>query len=150
IRETDPPRPSTRLLTLGDRLAEVAQHRHAEPAALGRLIRGDLDWITMKALDKNRQRRYETGKGLTMDNERHLRNEPVLARPPSAVYRLQKAVRRHRVAFAAGTAVTLALLSGIAVSTWQAARATRAKAQAVVEQQRADAQARKASESQQQ
>src|SRR5881409_1444381 len=80
IRETDPPKPSTRLLTLGERLAEVARHRQAEPAALGRLIRGDLDWITMKALEKDRRRRFETVNGLAADIERHLHDEPVVAR----------------------------------------------------------------------
>src|SRR5262249_3449451 len=82
IRETDPPKPSTRLLTLGGQLLELARRRQADPAALTRLIRGDLDWITMKALEKDRRRRYDTVNGLAMDLERHLNHEPVLARPP--------------------------------------------------------------------
>src|SRR5206468_6801804 len=125
IRETDPPKPSTRLLTLGERLAEVVRHRQAEPAALGRLIRGDLDWITMKALEKDRRRRYETVNGLAADIERHLRDEPVVARPPRTLYQLQKVARRHRGAFAAVAAVALALVLGVVISTWQAVRATR-------------------------
>jgi WD40 repeat protein/serine/threonine protein kinase/tetratricopeptide (TPR) repeat protein len=127
IRETDPPKPSTRLLTLGERLADIAKHRHAEPAVLGRLLRGDLDWITMKALEKDRRRRYETVNGLAADIERHLRDQPVTARPPSALYRLQKIAQRHRVAFAGGAAVVFALVFGLAISIWQAVRATRAE-----------------------
>jgi len=138
IRETDPPKPSTRLLTLGERLAEVARQRHAEPTALGRLIRGDLDWITMKALEKDRRRRYETVNGLAADIERHLRDEPVTARPPSAVYRLQKVARRHRVAFAAGSVVAFTLVLGVIISTWQAVRARRAQAAEARERRSAD------------
>src|SRR5215510_13948919 len=95
IRETDPPKPSTRLLTLGGRLAEVAKRRHAEPSALSHLIRGDLDWITMKALEKDRLRRYETVNGLAVDIERHLQNEPIAARPPSKFYRAHRWIRRN-------------------------------------------------------
>jgi serine/threonine protein kinase len=127
IRETDPPKPSTRLLTLGDRLAEVAKHRHVEPAMLSRLVRGDLDWITMKALEKDRQRRYETVNGLAVDLQRHLDNEPVVARPPSNLYRFQKLVRRNKLAFAGASLVTLSLVLGLVATTWQAARATRAE-----------------------
>jgi serine/threonine protein kinase len=147
IRETDPPKPSTRLLSLGDRLAEIAKHRHVEPAALSRLVRGDLDWITMKALEKDRQRRYETVNGLAMDIERYLCNEPVVARPPSALYRLQKTARRHRVAFAASAVVAGILVLGVIVSTWQAVRATRAeREQSRLRQQAETAQANEARE----
>ncbi len=138
IRETDPPKPSTRLLTLGNRLAEVAKHRQAEPATLNRLLRGDLDWITMKALEKDRQRRYETVNGLARDIERHLHHEPVVARPPSTLYRFQKAARRHRVAFTAGAAVAVALVLGVVDSTWQAVRATRAEGEQKRQRERAD------------
>ncbi|HXJ72242.1 MAG TPA: serine/threonine-protein kinase, partial [Candidatus Dormibacteraeota bacterium] len=138
IRETDPPKPSTRLLALGDRLAEVAKQRHAEPAALNRLIRGDLDWITMKALEKDRQRRYETANGLARDIERHLNHEPVFARPASAAYRLQRTFQRHRVSFMAGTVVALALVFAAVVSTWWAVRATRAESEQRSQAQRAD------------
>src|ERR1043166_9294934 len=129
IQETDPPKPSTRLQTLGERLTQVASHRHTEPVSLTRLVRGDLDWITMKALEKDRRRRYETVNGLAADVERHLHDEPVVACPPSALYRVQKVARRHRVAFAAAAVVTLSLVSGVVISTWQAVRATRAERQ---------------------
>jgi serine/threonine protein kinase len=94
------------------------------------LIRGDLDWIVMKCLEKDRQRRYDTANGLAADIKRHLDNEPVLARPPSAAYKFQKAFRRNKLVFAAGTAVATALVVGLAFSAWQAVRATRAEAQA--------------------
>ena len=91
----------------------------------------DLDWIVMKCLEKDRSRRYETASALAADIQRHLRNEPVTARPPSAIYRLQKAVRRNKIAFAAALAVILSLLGGMAATSWQAIRANRAeKAQA--------------------
>ncbi len=128
IREQEPVRPSTRLSTmLAADLTAVAQHRQAEPARLGALLRGDLDWIVMKALEKERARRYETASGLAADVQRHLSNEPVVARPPNAGYRFQKLVRRNKLAFAAVVAVLLTLLGGVAASTWQAYRATRAE-----------------------
>ena len=103
-------------------------------------LQGDLDWIVMKCLEKDRTRRYETANGLASDLQRHLNDETVLARPPSATYRFQKLVRRNRLAFAAVGAVACALVLGVVVSTWQAVRATQAeqaqKAQA--EQARAD------------
>jgi len=146
IQETEPPKPSTRLLTMGERLADVARHRHTEPNSLTHLVRGDLDWITMKALEKDRRRRYETVNGLAADIERHLHDEPVVARPPSALYRMQKVARRHRVAFAAGAVVTVALVLGAAISTWLAVRATRAereqrtlREEAVASRQKAEA-----------
>jgi serine/threonine protein kinase len=110
IRETEPPKPSTRLQTLGHKLAKVAKHRHTEPAALSRLVSGDLDWITMKCLEKDRRRRYETASGLTLDLQHCLSNEPVTACPPSIAYRFRKLVRRNRVAFAAGAAVAASLV----------------------------------------
>src|SRR6266567_2291997 len=147
IQETEPPKPSTRLLSLGERLTDVAKHRHVEPSALRRLIRGDLDWITMKALDKDRRRRYETVNGLAAEIERYLHDEPVVARPPSALYRMQKVARRHRVAFAAGAVVTVALLSGVVISTWQAVRATRAeRGQSRLREQAEEAQANEATQ----
>jgi len=118
IRETDPLKPSTRLLALGGRLAEMAKNRRTDPAALRRLIWGDLDWITMKALEKDRRRRYETANDLAIDIERHLRDQPVVARPPSAAYWFQKLVRRHKAVFAAGSAVGAALILGLAGSVW--------------------------------
>ena len=130
IREQEPARPSTRLSTmLAADLTTVARHRHAEPARLGTLLSGDLDWIVMKALEKERARRYETANALAADVQRHLSNEPVVARPPNAGYRFQKLVRRNKLAFAAVMAVAMALVLGAMVSTWQAIRATHAERQ---------------------
>ncbi len=103
IREKEPVRPSTRLATLqGEELTTTAKRRGAEAPRLIHLLKGDLDWIVMKCLEKDRARRYETANGLAADLKRHLNNEPVLARPPSAAYRLQKAWRRHKVAHRRG------------------------------------------------
>ncbi|HSU56828.1 MAG TPA: serine/threonine-protein kinase [Candidatus Dormibacteraeota bacterium] len=128
IREDEPAKPSTSLSTMQAMdLTMVAKRRHVEPPKLIHLIRGDLDWLVMKCLEKDRTRRYETANGLGLDIQRHLRNEPVVARPPSNLYRFQKLVRRNKLAFAAVSAVLLVLLIGIAASTWQAIRATRAE-----------------------
>src|SRR6185503_5955042 len=94
-------------------------------------IHNDLDWIVMKCLEKDRARRYETANGLASDLQRHLNNEAVLARPPSAAYRFEKLVRRNTLAFAAVTAIASVLVLGAIVSTWQAVRATRATRAAV-------------------
>src|SRR6185503_3634609 len=127
ISEKEPARPSTRLSTmLEGELTTTAKHRHIDAPKLVHLLRGDLDWIVMKALEKDRTRRYETANGLAMDIARHLNNEPVIARPPSALYRLQKSVRRNKTAFAAATAIAAVLVVGVVVSTWQAFRATHA------------------------
>jgi len=126
IRETEPPKPSTRLRTLGERLTEVAERRHTEPPRLIHQVRGDLDWIVMKCLEKDRRRRYETANGLAMDVGRHLKCEPVVARPPSRLYELQKTIRRHKFGFAAAGAVTTALLIGLGISTWQVVQKNRA------------------------
>jgi eukaryotic-like serine/threonine-protein kinase len=119
IREKEPPRPSTRLSTMleGD-LTTVAKQRHAPPPKLIHSIRGDLDWIVMKALEKDRTRRYETASAFAADIEHFLTNEPVVARPPSTLYRVQKLVRRNRLAFAAAGAVSASILIGLVVSTW--------------------------------
>jgi serine/threonine protein kinase/Tol biopolymer transport system component len=106
IREQEPVKPSTKLSTLGGTLTDIAKHRSATPDVLTKAIRGDLDWIVMKALEKDRARRYETANGLAEDVRRHLEHEPVLARGPSTTYRLQKFLRRHR----SQTIATLALL----------------------------------------
>ena len=148
IREKEPARPSTRLSLMGkEELSAVAasrqsaadsggqdggalpRRRYEELKALTGLLRGDLDWIVMKCLEKDRTRRYETANGLARDIERHLNNEPVVARPPSTAYRFQKLVRRNKLAFAAAGSVGIVLLLGIVVSTWQAVRATRAERQ---------------------
>jgi serine/threonine protein kinase/uncharacterized protein YjgD (DUF1641 family) len=129
IREDEPLRPSTRLQALA--VAEqttVARHRQTDPPKLAYLIRGDLDWIVMKCLEKDRTRRYETANGLAADIQRHLGNEPVLARSPSATYRLQKAWRRNKTAFAVVTLIAAVLMAATVISAWQAVRATRAVA----------------------
>jgi serine/threonine protein kinase len=128
IRQQEPQRPSTRLSTLGGELKATAEKRGLEPPRLLSLVKGDLDCIVMKALEKDRTRRYDTATGLAADIERHLRNEPITARPPSPAYRLQKAFRRHKIAFATGIAVTLALVIGTIVSASLAVKATRATA----------------------
>src|SRR5206468_3514006 len=91
------------------------------------MLSGDLDWIVMKCLEKDRTRRYETANGLARDIERHLQSEPVAARPPSKLYRLGKTVRRNKLAFAVATATAMALLLGAVVSAWQAVRASHAE-----------------------
>jgi eukaryotic-like serine/threonine-protein kinase len=118
LREQEPRRPSTMVTTLQrTELTATAEHRQAEPPKLISLLKGDLDWIVMKALEKDRRRRYETANGLAMDIKRYLGSEPVVARPPTRFYRLQKLVRRNKVVFAAGCAVAAALFVGMIVST---------------------------------
>ncbi len=123
IRETDPPRPSTRLRSMGQGLTEVAQGRRTTGEALRKLIRGDLDCIVMKCLEKDRSRRYETAHGLAQDVERYRRNEPILAHSPSVVYRLGKFTRRHRSRIAVALAVAT-LLAGLAVTLGMYRRAS--------------------------
>ena len=124
IREQEPSRPSTKLST-SDGLPTLAANRGTEPAKLTRLVRGELDWIVMKALEKDRTRRYETATGFALDVQRYLAGEAVLAVPPSAAYRLRKLVRRNRGPALAAAAVLLALAVGIAGTIWQAVKATR-------------------------
>jgi serine/threonine protein kinase len=127
IRESEPPRPSTRLSTMqAADLATVARTHQSEPSRLGTLLRGDLDWIVMKALEKERARRYDTANGFAMDVERYLADEPVVARPPSGVYRFQKLVRRNKLAFAAAAMVLATLLFGLGLTTWQYLEKSRA------------------------
>jgi non-specific serine/threonine protein kinase/serine/threonine-protein kinase len=125
IRESDPVRPSTRIAQLATASTDVARARGAEPSRLRSLLRGDLDWITMKALEKDRTRRYGSASDLAADISRHLTHEPVLAGPPSAAYRSRKFVQRHR--FGVGTGATLAvlLLSSAIVMAVQAGRIER-------------------------
>jgi serine/threonine protein kinase len=119
LRETEPLRPSTMLTSLpGEALTTAARHCQTEPLKLISLLQGDLDWIVMKALEKDRGRRYETANGLAADIQRYLSNEAVLARPPSRVYRLQKLVRRNKIVFIAAAAVAAALIIGLGASTW--------------------------------
>jgi serine/threonine protein kinase/tetratricopeptide (TPR) repeat protein len=119
IREKEPLRPSTRLATLkGEELTSTAKRRSSDVPKLIHLLKGDLDWIVMKCLEKDRTRRYETANGLAADLKRHLANEPVTARPPSLGYKFQKAIRRNKLAFAAAAAVVASLAAGMGVSTW--------------------------------
>ena len=136
IRETEPPRPSVRLhSTREGELKEIATRRGTEPTKLIHLVQGDLDWIVMKCLEKDRDRRYETANGLAADIERHLSDEPVTARPPSNAYRIRKLVARHRVAFGAATAVLVALVLGLVIASVALVRARAARERALVAEQ---------------
>ncbi len=136
LREQEPQRPSTMLTTLqGTELTATAEHRQAEPPKLISLLRGDLDWIVMKALEKDRRRRYETANGLAMDINRYLNHEPVIARPPSRFYRFQKLVRRNQVIFTATGAVAVALIIGLGTSTWLFFQERTARQRAVTAEQ---------------
>jgi serine/threonine protein kinase/WD40 repeat protein len=151
IREQEPAPPSTKLATLQrNELTTTAKRRSVESSTLTRLLRGDLDWIVMTCLEKDRTRRYQTANDLAMDIQRHLNNEPIRARPPSSAYRLQKLVRRNRLAFASGAAVFTALLLGLMVSSWQAVRATRAERMQTQLREKSEAEARRAAEAEQQ
>ena len=147
IREVEPQRPSTRLSTLqGAILTTTAQAHGTDSLRLVDLVRGDLDWIVMKCLEKDRTRRYDTANGLAADLKRHLDNEPVVARPPTAAYKFQKAFRRNRLIFTAAGLVLTALATGVAVSLWQAVRANRearraVQAEAVAQQRLAESEA---------
>jgi len=127
IKEEEPPKPSTRLSDSGEALASISAQRHTEPAKLSKLVRGELDWIVMKTLEKDRNRRYETASGFAADVERYLNDEPVQACPPSAWYRFRKFARRHKAALVTAAAISIALVIGIVISTRQAIRATRAE-----------------------
>jgi WD40 repeat protein/serine/threonine protein kinase len=150
IREKEPPRPSTRVATLGaDELTTTAKRRSADTSKLMHQLRGDLDWIVMKCLEKDRSRRYETANGLAADLKRHLNREPVVARPPSSLYRFQKMVQRNKLAFAAAGAVAAALVLGLGVSTSLFIRESKAHDRAVAaerEQSRSREAAEKAQE----
>ena len=118
-REEEPPRPSQRLSTQST-LDSIAASRDTDPARLCRLVRSELDWIVLKALEKDRARRYETASALAADIERYLRDEAVHACPPSFRYRLRKFTSKHRVAVAAALVTTTAILGGSGVAVWQA------------------------------
>ena len=130
IREEEPPRPSQRLSTL-ETLPSVAACRKTEPAKLSRMMKGELDWVVMKALEKDRTRRYETANALARDLQRYLADEVVEARPASSGYRLRKFARKNRAVLATTATIGLLLIAGIAVSTWQAVRARRAEIAAI-------------------
>src|SRR5262245_30872913 len=138
IREEDPPTPSQRLNTLSAQVCStVSERRGVDGRRLGQVLRGELDWIVMKALEKDRDRRYESASAFAADVGRYLNDEAVAACPPSAGYRLRKYVRRHRRALATVGIVAAALVAATAVSTWQAVRATEAQHQAEADRDRA-------------
>jgi serine/threonine protein kinase len=140
LREKEPARPSTRLGTLSaDQLIATARLQGLEPPKLINLVRGDLDWIVLKCLEKDRARRYETANALLMDIQRHLSNEPVNARPRSRLNEFQKTIRRHKAGFAAAAAVVAALFLGLGVATWSLAKEKQAR-------RRADREAAKSSQ----
>ncbi len=138
LQEREPQRPSVMVTTMqGSALTQVAHHRRAEPLKLISQLRGDLDWIVIRALEKDRARRYGTANGLAMDIQRYLDNEPVIARPPSRIYRLKKLVRRNQATFMAGALVVLALIFGLGLATWfwHSEREARKRAVAAEQQQ---------------
>jgi serine/threonine protein kinase/tetratricopeptide (TPR) repeat protein len=155
IREVDPSKPSTKLSSIASetvaaatgstgmgsgtrsRIDEIARCRHTELKTLLRQLRGDLDWIVMRCLEKDRTRRYDTANALSLEIERHLRNEPVFAGPPSAAYRVDKFVRRNKGAVAAVAVVMLALATGLSVAVGMYLRAERAHAETAAERDRA-------------
>jgi serine/threonine protein kinase/tetratricopeptide (TPR) repeat protein len=159
IREEDPPSPSARLGS-SPTLPSLAAVRQMEPGRLPKLVRGELDWIVMKAMEKERSRRYETTNGFATDILRYLAGEPVLAAPPRAAYRLRKFVRKHRTMLGVTTAFFLILTGGILISSWLAWRATivqrelqvalaaaeAARAEEIAQRQRAEANGKKARE----
>jgi tetratricopeptide (TPR) repeat protein len=151
IREEEPPKPSTRLSTT-DELPSIAANRGTEPARLSRLVKGELDWVVMKALEKDRNRRYETADGFAADLQRYLAGEAVLAVPPSAGYRLRKFVGRNRGPVIATALVALALVAGIVGTTWGLIRADAARRDAdrarQAESERADGERRAKQEAQ--
>ena len=130
IREEEPPRPSTRISTLGETLTTVSAQRQTDPRKLSTILRGELDWIIMQALEKDRGRRYSTAAGFAHDVERYLANQPVEACPPSRFYRLRKFARRNKAALATVALIAMVLVIATVLSTWQAARANSEKRRA--------------------
>ncbi len=138
IREEEPPRPSTRVSTLGAALTVVSSHRSTDPSKLRQLLRGDLDLIVMKAMEKERSRRYETPNSFAEDIQRYLKHEAILARPQSAAYRMQKWIQRNRAAAITTAAIALLLVLGTVISTWLAIRASRASRDALMAKNEAE------------
>src|SRR5262249_20694292 len=150
IREQEPPKPSTKLST-AEGLLTLAANRGTEPAELTKLVRGELDWIVMKALEKDRNRRYETANGLAMDIQRYLADEPVQACPPSAMYRFRKFARRHKAVLATASVIGLAVVvfatSLVLIASEQHARQIAQQAEARAEGDRKKAVERELRES---
>ena len=143
VREEEPPRPSTKLST-ADALPTLSANRGTEPKKLTGLLRNELDWVVMKALEKDRARRYETANGFAADVQRYLAGEAVLAHPPGTAYRLKKFVRRNRPQVVAAGLVLLALVAGVVGTAWQAVRADRARQAETVQREAAEENERKA------
>ncbi|MCI0684291.1 MAG: hypothetical protein L0Y71_19445 [Gemmataceae bacterium] len=135
IKEEEPPKPSTRLSDSGEALASISANRHTEPAKLTKLVKGELDWIVMKALEKDRNRRYETAKDFAADVQRYLDDEQVQACPPSVGYRLRKFARRNKGPVLAASVVAFALVGGIIGTSWGMLSADAARADAAREAQ---------------
>lgn len=144
IREQDPPKPSTRLSDSGERLAEISAQRKTEPAQLTRLLRGELDWVVMKALEKDRNRRYESANAFARDIECYLHDFPVEACPPSTSYRLRKFIRRNKRAVLSAALVLLALVAGMVGTSWGLVRAELAWKAEADQRQLAEANEKKA------
>jgi serine/threonine protein kinase/tetratricopeptide (TPR) repeat protein len=138
IKEEEPAKPSTRLSDSRE-AARIAAARRTEPVKLNRMLRGELDWVVMKCLEKDRTRRYDTANALARDLERYLHDEPVEACPPGAGYRLRKLARKHRTALSIAVLFLVMLVLAVCVTTWQAVRATRAEGRALAERDRAEA-----------
>jgi serine/threonine protein kinase/tetratricopeptide (TPR) repeat protein len=137
VKEEEPPKPSTRLSSTQE-VGNIAAARRTEPVKLAKLLRGELDWIVMKCLEKDRARRYETANGLARDIERYLHDEAVEACPPSTGYRLRKLAGKHRAALTITAGFLMLLLLAGALCAWQAVRATRAEGRALAERDRAE------------
>src|SRR5204863_3621437 len=136
IREEEPPKPSTRLSDSGEALASISANRHTEPAKLTKLVRGELDWIVMMTLEKDRNRRYETAGAFAADVQRYLKDEPVEACPPSAWYRFRKFARRHKGGLLTASVVAVglaALVAGTLLFQQEQARTAEARVQAATD-----------------
>ncbi|MFN2317286.1 MAG: protein kinase [Gemmatimonadales bacterium] len=138
VQVREPPTPGQRISRLGVAASEMAARRNSDPAGLVRALRGDLDWIVMKALEKERDRRYETANAIALDLERALANEPVLARAPTTTYRMRKFVRRHAVGVASTVVIVALMLGGIVLQAVQARRVAEARDEAVVRRTQAE------------
>jgi len=138
IREDEPAKPSSRLSTPGDQAIVAARNRQTSITALTKRVRGELDWITMRALEKDRSRRYQSASELALDIERYLCDEPVVAGPPSTTYRMSKLIKRHRRAVGTLAVIVMALAVGLGVSTTMFFRAESAREQAVNEARKAE------------
>lgn len=142
IREDEPPLPSSKASRLGDKLDETAEYRQLRGPQLIKRLKGELDWIVMKCLEKDRSRRYETANGLAQDVLRYLSNEPVVASPPSRTYRLKKLMVRNRAVFAAGTVMAVLLAAGVVGTSVGLVRARQAEREAVSEASKSEQVAR--------